>query len=447
MYIIEPSKKIQVIEETDLCIVGGSCTGVFAAVRAARLGLKVVLLEKQNILGGTATAGLVNIWHSLHDTDNKEQIIAGLTYETVERLKVRNAVSCSNNPSSAYTFNPFELAFILDEYVRDNKIRLMLHTSYSAVVADGRRVDAVIIENTEGRFAVKAKFFIDASGDGRVAGDLGIASYRSKNPQPPTACFYIKGNTKVLDMGTLVREHGGEFGLDDDWGWSAPLCGCDDISMRADNHIFGLLLDKADDLTFAETEGRRKADAIASLIRKYSGRDENYPIVGLCSHIGIRETVHYETKFKADATSLLLGKRYEAPVMNGTYRIDIHHSEDMGITFRYLDGREEIFYGRNTKTERNNWRERENITDEPAKYYQLPFESIVVNGYDNFIPVGRMLNADEGAFGALRVMVNLNQLGEAAGVAAYLCVNSQKAICNIDGKRVTGLLKKGGSAL
>ena len=79
-YILEPERKVPVIEKADLCVVGGSCTGVFAAVRAARLGLKVVLIEKHNMLGGTAVSGLVNIWHSLHDTDRKNQVIAGLTH-------------------------------------------------------------------------------------------------------------------------------------------------------------------------------------------------------------------------------------------------------------------------------------------------------------------------------------------------------------------------------
>lgn len=447
MFITEPEKKIPVIAKADLCVIGGSCTGVFAAVRAARLGLKVVLLEKHNILGGTAVTGLVNIWHSLYDTDGKNQVIAGLTQETVERLKKRNALLLTEHHINAFNFNPFELALVLDEYVRENKIQVMLHTSYAAVIKDGRRVEAVMIENVDGRAAVKAKFFIDASGDGRVAKDLGIPSYTNQAIQPPSSCFYLQGDTEGLDLGTLVREHGKEFGLEDDWGWYKQLAGSKDITMRADNHVFGLRLDRAEALTLAEMEGRRQADAFASLLRKYSGREEPYPIVGLCAHIGTRETVHYKTRFKAEVHPLLTGQRYEAPVLNGTYRVDIHHSEDSGITFRYLDGKEVTYYGKNTRRVEGNWRERENIAGEPAKYYQLPFEVLVVKEYDNFIPAGRMINADAGAFGALRVMVNLNQLGEAAGVAAYLCVNSGRSVSAIEPAAVSRLMKKGGSAL
>ena len=69
MYITEPKKQIPIAYQADLLVVGGGCTGVFAAIRAARLGLNVALVEKQNALGGVAGNGLVNIWHSLYDVD------------------------------------------------------------------------------------------------------------------------------------------------------------------------------------------------------------------------------------------------------------------------------------------------------------------------------------------------------------------------------------------
>ncbi|HCG34774.1 MAG TPA: FAD-dependent oxidoreductase, partial [Clostridiales bacterium] len=82
-YIVEPAKQIKVCADVDVCVIGGSCTGVFAAIRAARLGAKVAIVEKQNCFGGVATNGLVNIWHSLYDIGNKNQIIAGLTEEMI----------------------------------------------------------------------------------------------------------------------------------------------------------------------------------------------------------------------------------------------------------------------------------------------------------------------------------------------------------------------------
>jgi hypothetical protein len=43
------AKKLPVVKEVDICVLGGSCTGVFAAVQAARLGAKVAIVENRII--------------------------------------------------------------------------------------------------------------------------------------------------------------------------------------------------------------------------------------------------------------------------------------------------------------------------------------------------------------------------------------------------------------
>jgi ribulose 1,5-bisphosphate synthetase/thiazole synthase len=73
--IAEKPGRTTVAHECDICVVGGSCTGVFAAVRASRLGAKVAIIEKQNSFGGVATQGLINIWHSFNDTEFKKEIM------------------------------------------------------------------------------------------------------------------------------------------------------------------------------------------------------------------------------------------------------------------------------------------------------------------------------------------------------------------------------------
>ena len=78
-----PARNVKVADSADICIVGGSCTGVFAAVRAARLGAKVILVEQQNRFGGVATCGLVGMWHSVYDITGEKQVIGGLTFEKV----------------------------------------------------------------------------------------------------------------------------------------------------------------------------------------------------------------------------------------------------------------------------------------------------------------------------------------------------------------------------
>ena len=443
-FVTEPQRQVPVIYECDLVVVGGSCTGLFAAVRAARLGLRVALVEVSGRLGGVACNGLVNIWHSLYDICDEKQIISGLTEEMVNLLAAHGDAVVSKSESSAIRFNSEVLCCELDVLAKQNNIRLFLHTYYASLVKNGDRVDAVLVESKDGRGALRASFFIDATGDGDLCRDAGVEAYRRGTLQPPSLCFMLQDKNN-LNLNKLMREHGEEFGLEEDWGWGGGIPGIDGIRFRADFHTYGVDCSKADDLTLAEIDGRRKALALTRLLQKYGSEDTR--LVSLASAVGIRETAHYKTCFCADEKNLLLGTTYPDTVMRGSYRVDIHHSNDVGITFKYLDGRQISVYGRSGRREEDSWLGDYGLTKAPAAHYEIPFGVLVQNAVSNLIPAGRMINADEGAFGALRVMVNLNQLGEAAGVAAYLALNGGKRVSDLDGREVRKLLIKGGSAL
>ncbi len=442
-YVTEPAKKIPIVCRADICVIGGSATGVFAAVRAARLGAKVVLVERSNCFGGTATGGLVNIWHTYYDTTGKKQIIAGLSEEITDRIEPFN--NGYRDYAGSHCFNPNELKIELDRLLTESGVKYYLHTYYAGLMTDGDRITSVFIENKDGRGAIVADFFIDATGDGDLARDLKIESYVNPNVQPPSACFLMQGTFRGVDYQGLIREHGKEFGLENDWGWGGPVPRCRDISMRAETHVFGVRCDSADDLTKAEVEGRRKMRALVEMLNKYSGTGDVYNIISACSMIGIRETVHYKTIYKATEDELLSGARYPDAVLNGSYNVDVH-LQGKGITFRRLDGSYQT-EGEDGEVRRGNWREENGIRmEEVPTYYQLPFRCLVPETWGNFIAVGRMINADVGAFGALRVMVNLNQLGEAAGVAAYLALHRTCTVQELDGREVALTLSRGGSA-
>lgn len=443
-YIIEPQKEIPICYEADVFVAGGSCTGVFAAVRAARLGANVVLVERQNCLGGTATAGLVNVWHSLKDTDYKEQIIGGLTAEVTKRLVERGAAELKDNPSVAILFDPNLLQYELDKLVQEEKIKVYLHTFCVGAITKNGTITEALIENKDGRSAIKAKFFIDATGDGDIAKYLKMEWYRADVICPPTPCYFMQGDTKGINISKLIEEHGDEVGLEDDFGWHERVPDLDNVYLRADFHVLDVLCDTADGLTKAEMEGRRKAVALVEIINKYT--DKKVSIAAFSSLAGIRETRHFKTRRTANGRELLLGQRYEDAILNGTYRVDMHN-KDGSVVFKYLNGEAKRMEGAESREVRWNWRKEEGLTGEPPKFYQLPFDVLVQERYTNLILAGRMIDADPVAFGALRVMVNLNQIGEAAGVAASICLKKGISIQQVDGKEVRKLLNKGGSLL
>ena len=68
----------------DVVAVGAGVAGIAAAVAAARRGHKVALIEKQTIIGGLATSGLIYIYLPLCD-GNSTQVIAGISEEMLKK--------------------------------------------------------------------------------------------------------------------------------------------------------------------------------------------------------------------------------------------------------------------------------------------------------------------------------------------------------------------------
>lgn len=449
-YLLEKEKSVPVIEDVDICVLGGSCTGVFAAVRAARLGASVVIVEKQNCFGGVATGGMVNIWHSLLDTQYKSQVIAGLTQEVVERLKKRNAVTIMENQLDAFFLNTEELKIELDELLEEAGVKLYLHTAFAAPVYDNGHVSAVMVENKSGRGAIKASCFIDATGDGDLCARMELTHTSHEIKQPPTTGAKVSGFNSELygmasvgsfDLKTALLKYNEEFGLPEGWGWSSEIPGAPGLTFQAITRVLGVDCSQGASLTKAEIEGRRQVRAIMDMIRKYGPEDAKIALLGLSSYIGIRETRHIKCLHTLQEEEVLNGRSFSDAIANGTYRVDIHHDDKPGVTFRYLDGTQ-VYYRSGYPKEMGRWRAE---TEKNPVFYQIPYRSIVPMGAKNVLCCGRMLDADKGAFGAARVMVNLNQTGEAAGVAAYLAIQQGKEVASIDCELLRKNLKAGGS--
>lgn len=436
------SRDIRIIKEFDICVLGGSSTGVFAAVRAARLGAKVAIVEMQNAFGGVATNSMVNIWHSLLDTEFNKQIIAGLTLEVIDRLSKRNAVVKSEKSSSVgVTFNSQELKIELDELVTGSGITPFLHTLFSEPFLDrSEKLTGVIVDGKSGRGIIKAKYFIDATGDGDLCHRLGLETFVFDLLQPPTTCAYFD-NWDDQRFNELLKAHGKEFNIPEGFVWGASVIGTRS-HMLAGTRVYGVNCSNADDLTRAEIEGRRQIRAMMDMIRKY-GPEMKVGLAGLPSHIGLRETRHIKCLYQVTDEDALYGRRFDDAIANGSYRLDIHHQDKPGLTFRYLDGTE-VYSRPGYQDERKRWR---NETSVNPTFYQIPLRSIIPGKFDNLMIAGRLLDAGIIAFSGMRVMVNMNQLGEAAGVTSFLALNQNKPVRNVDPKEVRDTMAKGGSLI
>ncbi len=193
--IIEREREIPLQGEYDVVVLGGGVAGVAAAVSATRNGAKTLLVEEQYLLGGLATSGLIAYYLPLCD-GNGTQLSFGLAEDFLK-------LSISHGEDGHYPtawldkedveerkrvryltqFNPQLFALLLDKALTENGAEILFGTRLSACIVENERIQTVILENRSGRFAVRAKNFIDCTGDATLCLMAGeeTALYQKKN--------------------------------------------------------------------------------------------------------------------------------------------------------------------------------------------------------------------------------------------------------------------------
>ena len=448
-FITEPQREVPIADEVDLCVVGGSCTGVFAAVRAARLGLRVGLIEQHYMLGGMATTAYITHWHSTLDSKDDGKVIGGLLDEVIHRLRRRNAILELPPPTrTQYKFNPAALAYELDHLIRENGIRTFLGARFSVPILKGNRVDAVVIEDKSGRRAIKASYYIDASGDGDLLTRAGFETVKQTPLQPASYQIMASGiddvfeNYSDLDIWQEVRSLAEKYQFPDSNPWIDVVPGVTGINNIFGPRMQGVDASDPDQLTQATLEGRRTAVAYLDMIRdRFPEHSHRIAVASFAQHLGIRETRKALCHYHLTGDDLLSGKVFEDAIANGTYPVDIHHPE--GTLLRYLDGRECVI----TPAGEITWRTWRSPDTETPRCYHIPYRSLVPKKAVNLLCAGRLIDADRNAYGATRVMVNCNQTGEAAGVAAAIALDEGIEVGEVDATKLRYVLSAGGSII
>jgi len=447
-YIEEPARSVPVAHDCDLCVVGGSCTGVFAAVRAARLGLSVCVVEQNVIFGGVATAAQVNEWHSIYDANFQTVVIGGLTIELIDRLKKRDAVrELPRGGRGQFRFNSAEMAGELDRLVVENNIRPFLRATCVGAVRDGERIRAVVIEDKSGRRAIAARFFIDASGDGDLLRRAGFGAYQAQQLQPvnlqAVVANFDAARAEAPDgdwwksVRDLSEQHGYPTTTASPWPFDVP--GAPGLTNVFGPRVSGVDGSNADHVTTALINGRSYVRALADMTR--ARLNVPLPIVAWAQALAVRQTWQAKCHHQLTGDELLGGVKFDDAIANGTYPVDVHHPG--GTYLRYLDGREEIV-GPDGSHRWGRWRDASTPT---PRCYHVPYRAILPKDAANLLVAGRLLDADADAFGGVRVMVNMNQTGEAAGVASVIALRTTNDVRTIDIGNLRRTLGEGGSVV
>ena len=167
----------------DVLVCGGGVAGIAAALAAARQGADVILLERQYMLGGLGTAGLIAIYLPLCDGCGK-QVSYGIAEELL-RLSVSMGAEddyphnwldstdpahrTQSDPRFRVQYNPHLFAILAEQLLTDNGVQILYGSYAVGVSRTADRIDAVVVENKSGRQAIAARTVVDATGDADIA--------------------------------------------------------------------------------------------------------------------------------------------------------------------------------------------------------------------------------------------------------------------------------------
>ena len=445
-FVKEEAKTLPVIHETDVVVIGGGCTGVCAAVRAARLGARVTIVERSNCFGGVATNGYVCVWHALTDTTMKRPIIGGLTAEIIERLKnVPNGIRLKMPPEGApfrepnysiYHINTEELKIELDRLLIEAGVTLYLHTLFAAPYCEDGRLAGVIVENASGRGVIRGNMFIDASADGFLGAAMGMETYTHGAFQPATTAAKVQGWGDLTEPSERLHTAENQKRIGARAGWDDPIPGSNGVYNWYKSQFVGNCAD-ADTLTRGEIEGRRQVREMMNILREQDPRGKELVLLGLSSVIGVRETRQLRCSYQLKGEDVSFGRAFDDAIGYCAYPMDIH-TPSAPTRLRYLDGYERV------ENKMVRWRQ----DDGPRPtYWQIPFRCMLPMSIGNLLIAGRAIDADRDAFAAVRVMISLNQTGEAAGVAAALALQEGKTVQELDMPTLRRAMQSGGSIL
>ena len=401
------AKTVPVNTVADVCVCGAGPAGWIAAVSAARNGMKTVLVDRLGFPGGTATSGYVLPISGFYFKGTR--VAGNIAFEFAERLE-RAGGAIFEMPKGNISFDPEYYKLVAEEMLDEAGV-VRITNSYicDCLTSDGGTVDSVVYVNKGGFSAVRAGFFIDATGDADLCLYAGMPM-QPHNPemQPLSSCFLLSGVDTSTDLLRDSIHHNGmrrsvnqkirEFLL------SQPdlpeFCGpWFNTAVRGGHVVVNVTragCDATDPDAYAEAEKRLRRDIfrIVALLRSEYPEFARAEIAASAFNAGIRETRRILGRYTFTGEDLLTGRKLPCPVAGCAHPVDIHRAGGAAQTLVSLDN--------------------------PSF---IPYDSLTADGYPNLIAAGRCISTDPVAFASIRVQGTCMTVGEAAGKAAAFALD------------------------
>ena len=453
--------------EFDVVVVGGGTAGSIAAIAAARSGARTCIVEKGGYLGGTCHA-LANIT-PFHNSRG-EAVVGGLAQQLVERLEQRGGVRPGGhlpNPTgiggSFTPVDPDAMKVALLDMAGEAQVHVWLHTLFVGAEAQDQTLHTIRVFNKSGPHELRARVFIDATGDADVAASAG-AAYEQDVPEATlnaTLLFRVAGvdtqafiddvrasphrivlladpylrevqgldaqrvmRERVRDvydcpyiyLSNLVRDYvprsdWAEWEITGEdkpqWGRLKPFASRFSIMPVAQRNDIVTLnatsitfdATRGDQLSRAEVEGQRQLQSAVEVLRRYVPGFRDCFLQSVSPSVSIRASRRLRGEYMLTRADVEGRKRFEDTIARGAYPMSVQSPE------------------------RPNTRQHLFVPD--GGDYDIPYRCLVPERVDGLLVAGRSLSASREAIGSARMGAQCMAYGHAAGVAAALAASRQ----------------------
>ena len=444
-YITEPEKKIPVIAEVDVAVIGGGPGGLPAAIAAARHKASTLLVERYGFLGGMATNGLIGpiLGHTANQSDTP--IIGGIAKELCQRMhemggapKWEDALKQWGVPFDAEVFK-----HAADQMVEEAGVNVLFHSYFSDTIVEEDEIKAVVIESKSGRQAIVAKIVIDATGDADVAYNAGAPTQEGRQAdgmsQSMGTIFRIGGiknpsSEERKEASEKIREaiDAGELRM-----YNTSLGGHSSTiregEVTPNTTRFAGDATNVEDLTKGEFQVRKDTLKIVDFFRNNVPAYKDCYLVMTPAQIGVRQSRQIIGEATLTGDDVIKGRKFEDSIARGSWWIDIHcprgivknnvhlcYSEcPMKDCYMHAEHREELV---------------DALYPPKDDWYDIRYGCLVPKKIDNLLVSGRCISATHDAMAAARVMGTCMAIGQAAGTAAAQAVLIKKSPRELDVK-------------
>ena len=370
MYIQE-TIKTEVVKEYDVAVCGGGFAGISAALASARQGKRTVLFEKQFMLGGLGTLGIVTIYLPLCDGYG-HQVSFGIA-EELFHLSIKHGAEAKypdnwltengsrgvNDKRFEVQYNPQLFAILAERLLLDAGVDILYGTYAVGVTLENDKIRHIITENKSGRSAYRVQSVVDATGDCDIAKFAGAPTDTFKQGNILAAWYYSYGSK----------------------GYNLHILGSSDIP----------------------DEEKTKENQVKQLINKrFSGLDGEELSEQVClSH---RSTYNDFLKKRQNDPEFLPVTMATIPQIRMTRKI---------VGEYVLSDKETHQYFEDSIGMVSNWKQRGPI-------YEVPFRTLYSAKVKNLICAGRCTSVNETLWDVMRVIPCCAVTGQAVGTAAAM---------------------------